>query len=1093
MGQLDPGPTRAYPSIPHVGDDLASHKRAIEAIVEAIRIHERRTKNIDDSFVRVRDLSDLEITTIEYQITSPAPVNGADIVAGTVTDTQLAADSVTSVQLADSSVDIDSIIDGAVSITKFANGIEPVSIVSSLPALPDANYPSGAVVVLTTDGLLYRNDSGSWVKVVRSPDLDGTIDLGTQISGTLTAAFAEAGLINSNVTINADGTLSGAGGGQVTLNSLTGDLVLGQFPTGLRPVYVESTLPTLPDANYPNDSVVVLTTDGLLYRNNSGTWTKVVNTTDIEGTINLGSQVSGTLTSAFAEAGLINSNVTINADGSLSGAGGGQASLNSLPGTIQLASYAATQRPVIIVGTLPTLPDSNYPIGSTVVLTTDGKLYRNDSNVWTAAVPTTDLSGTVSLDTQVSGTLSTSFAEAGLINSNVTINADGTLSGAGAGQASLASLPGQISAGQIVSNTITAGQIAALTITAAEIAASTITGAKIAANTIEAGNIAAGTITATEIATDTITAGNIAAGAISTSELAADAVTASKLAIVSTSGALNTDPYTSDVTAWVNTAGSNWEIASVTDGKVGTTVIRSNGSTGNAGFVDKNRIPIDPTKTYRLHAWVRRVSGDRGVYLTAAFKDGSGATVTTPTTGWTGSGTYNYWQLVNANTTTLPADSVWREYTFTFGPNETASAPTGAVTLQIGGIFNYSTIGSVDNVVEAQDFRIEEVMPGTLIQDGVITTDKIAANAVTAAKIAALTITAAEIAANTITASQIAANTITASEIAAGTITATEIATDTITAGQIAAGAIGTDELSANAVTAAKIAANTITAAEIAALTITAAEIAASTITGAKIAANTIEAGNIAAGTITATEIATNTITAGQIAAGAINTDELAANAVTAAKLAASITYTGTLIISTSGHIRGGQTAYNTGSGFFLGYDTSTYKFSIGDGSTNSLTWDGTTLTVQGQLVVGSLTQSTTQFYLSADTARTEATNDTGADNFIEYKRFQVGAGGTIYMRWEDLRATYAGTLVNSGKVRWKKNGSVQNTQTVSNTTYTQRSFSGTVNAGDIITVEISGGTNNDGGEWFGFGITIRNARIGAILTLTADGSVITD
>lgn len=57
----------------------------------------------------------------------------------------------------------------------------------------------------------------------------------------------------------------------------------------------------------------------------------------------------------------------------------------------------------------------------------------------------------------------------------------------------------------------------------------------------------------------------------------------------------------------------------------------------------------------------------------------------------------------------------------------------------------------------------------------------------------------------------------------------------------------------------------------------------------------------------------------------------------------------GSITLNTSGFIKGGQTAYNTGTGFWLGYDSTTYKFSIGS-STKSLTWDGTNLTLTGDL-----------------------------------------------------------------------------------------------------------------------------------------------
>jgi len=56
------------------------------------------------------------------------------------------------------------------------------------------------------------------------------------------------------------------------------------------------------------------------------------------------------------------------------------------------------------------------------------------------------------------------------------------------------------------------------------------------------------------------------------------------------------------------------------------------------------------------------------------------------------------------------------------------------------------------------------------------------------------------------------------------------------------------------------------------------------------------------------------------------------------------------LNVGASGSIRGGQTDYNTGTGFFLGYSGAAYKFSIGSGTTG-VTWDGSALTVNGAVV----------------------------------------------------------------------------------------------------------------------------------------------
>lgn len=66
-------------------------------------------------------------------------------------------------------------------------------------------------------------------------------------------------------------------------------------------------------------------------------------------------------------------------------------------------------------------------------------------------------------------------------------------------------------------------------------------------------------------------------------------------------------------------------------------------------------------------------------------------------------------------------------------------------------------------------------------------------------------------------------------------------------------------------------------------------------------------------------------------------------------QLSAITTNTGTLTVDTSGYIRGGQTDYNTGTGFFLGYSGGAYKFSIGS-PTQSLLWNSSSLTMTGNL-----------------------------------------------------------------------------------------------------------------------------------------------
>ena len=81
----------------------------------------------------------------------------------------------------------------------------------------------------------------------------------------------------------------------------------------------------------------------------------------------------------------------------------------------------------------------------------------------------------------------------------------------------------------------------------------------------------------------------------------------------------------------------------------------------------------------------------------------------------------------------------------------------------------------------------------------------------------------------------------------------------------------------------------------------------------------------------------------------------ISANKLFVTELSSVTANTGNLTISTTGSIKGGQTAYNTGTGFFLGYDSTAYKFSIGS-STNGLNWSGSSLSIIGannNLVIG--------------------------------------------------------------------------------------------------------------------------------------------
>src|SRR3990167_2893002 len=55
-------------------------------------------------------------------------------------------------------------------------------------------------------------------------------------------------------------------------------------------------------------------------------------------------------------------------------------------------------------------------------------------------------------------------------------------------------------------------------------------------------------------------------------------------------------------------------------------------------------------------------------------------------------------------------------------------------------------------------------------------------------------------------------------------------------------------------------------------------------------------------------------------------------------------------VIPKSGYLRSGQTNYDSGTGFWLGNDDGTAKFSIGNSAGNKLTWNGSTLAITGTI-----------------------------------------------------------------------------------------------------------------------------------------------
>jgi len=543
----------------------------------------------------------------------------------------LATESWTTEIYASSSVEA-----GTITYASFAAGIEPVGVVDVLPTV--SGYTGPVVVILTTDGKLYRLVDGAWTAAINTADIDG--QLGENL-----------------------------------------------FSDDLRPI---ERVAALPVTGLTQGRIVMLTTDNKLYRYTGSAWTSAVPATDVTGQIN-GAQIAD---AAITATKIGNDAVTTAkiANDAVDAAKIGSAAVT----TAKLANDAVTAS----------------KIGSAAITT--AKL-ANDavtaSKIGSAAVTTAKLAtdavtgdiiaaGAVTETSIASGSISTPKLQAGAVTAT-TISASA------------------ITADKLAVNSVTAGSIAAGAITATKIAADAVTADKLAVNAVTAGSIEAGAITATKIAADAVTAdklavnavtaGSIEAGAITATKIAADAVTADKLAVNSV------------------TAGS------IASGAITTAKIA-------AGAITAGTIAADAITADKLAA--NSVTAD----------------------------------AIAANSVTA---------------SEIAAGAVTATQISAGAI---SADKIAANAITATKIAADAVVAG-----------KIAANAVDADAIAANSVVAGKIAAGAVSATQIAANAITADKIFASAITADKIATDAVTANKIAASSIISSKIATGAVTANKI------------------------------------------------------------------------------------------------------------------------------------------------------------------------------------------------------------------------------------------------------------------------------------------------
>ena len=175
-----------------------------------------------------------------------------EILPGSVTSPKLADGAVTTIKIAGKAITSAEIDDGAIDgYIQFGNNLRPVEVVSSLPALPNSNYPSLSVVVLTSTGMIYRNVSGTWTKSIH-----GTNDI-------IAASIDTPAIANNAITepkAADDATITRVLKDGVALKiAATGTLTVAGFLSASGSVFRETTTTVnISGLGYGSESPVVL-------------------------------------------------------------------------------------------------------------------------------------------------------------------------------------------------------------------------------------------------------------------------------------------------------------------------------------------------------------------------------------------------------------------------------------------------------------------------------------------------------------------------------------------------------------------------------------------------------------------------------------------------------------------------------------------------------------------------------------------------------------------------------------------------------------------------------------------------------------------
>lgn len=231
------------------------------------------------------------------------------------------------------------------------------------------------------------------------------------------------------------------------------------------------------------------------------------------------------------------------------------------------------------------------------------------------------------------------------------------------------------------------------------------------------------------------------------------------------------------------------------------------------------------------------------------------------------------------------------------------------------------------------------------------------------------------------------------------------------------------------------------------------------------------------------------------LVSGSVTSNELTGSGLSDLYAGMGAITSGTITLNTSGHIKGGATGFETGAGFWLGYDSPDHKFYIGDEANGQyMSWDGSVLTVRGEVVSGEY------YHIPSPPQIAVLSWDVWEDYsgaWVERKKYVLDRPGSVFHevtgKVEYNNGAFSSTVTNS-QYRTKVNGVVKSTRTVTSTTgATTQDTLTTLEAGDVVTVEMFAGQYNNGSGTVATRLHVTNVAIKANIIHSAGIEILDD